>query len=73
MGCKKRVRQKSIIGIFIDQKLPKMIQKIFILNGQGRTRLREPMSGLNPDAIDKGVSGVSYPPNLADAKVQLFF
>ena len=31
-------------------------------------RSTEPMSGLNPDAIDEGVSGVSYPPNLADAK-----
>ena len=31
-------------------------------------RPTEPMSGLNPDAIDEGVSGVSYPPNLADAK-----
>ena len=30
------------------------------------------MSGLDPDAIDKGVSGVSYPPNLADAKEELF-
>jgi hypothetical protein len=26
------------------------------------------MPGINPDAIDEGVSGVSYPPNLADAK-----
>lgn len=28
----------------------------------------EPMSELNFDAMDKGKGGVSYPPNLADAK-----
>ena len=27
---------KSIIGIFIDQKSPKMIQKLFILNGRSQ-------------------------------------
>jgi len=45
-----------------------MIQKLFILKDEVRMRPTEPMSGLNPDAIDEGVNGVSYPPNLADAK-----
>ena len=36
--------------------------------GQRGQKSAEPMTGLDPDAMDKVKGGVSYPPNLADAK-----